>query len=201
MNVTQLSNGRGWLDADAAASLHRIDAALGHPMQVTEAGRTWARQNQHYQAYLNGTGALALHPDTPSVHQLGNAIDTDEGQSHLDLLEDHGWIRTVFRNGRLIEPWHYEYSRDRDNHYDETDDMFTDEDRAMLRKLLTQLGGSDDRKTSARQDIDAIKRQTTETAQILGSTVARARKGDTLGTRLDKIIAHLSGRKELTKND
>lgn len=153
-----LSAGRGWLDTDAAASLHRLDAALGHALQITEAGRTWERQNQHYQAYLNGAGALALHPDTPSVHQLGNAIDTDEGQSHLELLEEHGWIRTVYRGGVLIEPWHFEYATTRDNHYntESEDDMFTDTDRANLEFIKNQLGGSGKRKTSAREDIDKV---------------------------------------------
>lgn len=171
-------------------------------MQVTEAGRTWERQNEHYQAYLNGTGALALHPDTPSIHQLGNAIDTDEGQRHLGLLEEHGWIRTVYRGGVLVEPWHFEYFRYRDNHYnEEIDDMFTEQDRADIQFIKNQIGGSGTRKTSAREDIDEIGREMSTIRKLIGSTLARAKNGDTLGTRLDKIIAHLGGRKPLTKND
>jgi hypothetical protein len=119
--VTTLSAGRGWLTDEAAASIVRIDAALGHPMQITEAGRTWAQQNAHYQAYLRylAGGAyapIALSPDAPSIHQLGNAIDTDEGQKHVSLLAEHGWIRTVYRAGKLVEPWHFEYSTSRDHH-------------------------------------------------------------------------------------
>lgn len=118
MTVTSatLGGGRGWLDAAAAASIHRIDAALGHALQITEAGRTWAQQNAHYKAYLAGTGVIALHPDTPSIHQLGNAIDSDEAQKHLSLMAEHGWGRTVYRNGVLVEPWHFEYVPANDKH-------------------------------------------------------------------------------------
>jgi hypothetical protein len=58
-----------------------------------------------------------LHPDTPSVHQIGLAIDTDE--QLVAILNDHGWYQTVYRNGRLVEPWHFEYQSWRDNHINE----------------------------------------------------------------------------------
>lgn len=213
-DYVNLDHGRGWASADAAASIARVDAVLGHAMQITEAGRSKEKADANYAAYvayLNGTGPWApiALPGDQSVHCFGGAIDTDEGQSHVDLLADHGWIRTVYRNGRLVEPWHFEYFTARDNHYnEEIDDMFTDEDRARaialeekVAWLMDQHGGSSKRKTSAREDIDKILAQVTETAQIIGSSLARARKGDTLGVRLDKVIAHLSGRKPLTKDD
>lgn len=126
--TTQLGAGRGWLTAAAARSIARLDGVLGHPMQITEAGRTWAQQNAHFQAYrrylAGGPWApIALSPDAPSIHQLGNAIDTDEGQQHVGLLAEHGWVRTVYRAGKLVEPWHFEYATNRDTHLGEEPDM------------------------------------------------------------------------------
>ena len=69
--------------------------------------------------------------------------------------------------------------------------------REDVDKLHRQVGGSDSRKTSLRQDVDELQRAVKEIRQVLGSTVARAKKGDTLGVRLDKIIKHLSGKKPL----
>lgn len=116
MNTVDLGHGRGWLEADAAASILRIDRELGHPLQITEAGRTWERQNEHFQHYLEFGSPIALDPDTPSVHQEGEAIDSDEAQDHISLMERHGWYRTVYRNKKLIERWHFERFADRDQH-------------------------------------------------------------------------------------
>lgn len=117
--MADLGSGRGWLNDAPAASIRRIDRALGHPMQITEAGRTWAQQNVHWLNYQRNGSPIALHPDTPSVHQKGAAIDTDEGQRHVQLLAGHGWKRTVYRNGKLVEPWHFEYFPDQDLHRNE----------------------------------------------------------------------------------
>lgn len=135
MQTTELGGGRGWLDAAAAASVHRLDRALGHLMQTTETGRTWAQQNVHWQKYLRDGYPIALKPGT-SVHERGNAIDTDEGQRHVDLLARHGWKQTVYRNGKLVEPWHFEYTAANDQHRndpapstpesEEDDDMATE---------------------------------------------------------------------------
>lgn len=118
---TDIGHDRGWLTPEAAASIARIDRLLGHPLQITEAGRSFFRQEEHYQAYLaylaGGPWApIALSPEAPSIHQLGNAIDSDEAQHHVDLLAEHGWKRTVYRNGKLVEPWHFEYDISRDQH-------------------------------------------------------------------------------------
>lgn len=109
MTRMTLTGGRGWLTARAAASISRIDAELGHRLQITEAGRTWAQQNTKWLRYQRQGHPIALHPDTPSVHQKGEAIDSDEAQRHLALMTRHGWRRTVYRNGKLVEPWHFEY--------------------------------------------------------------------------------------------
>lgn len=115
---TDIGHGRGWLEVEAAKSQARIDRALGHPQQITEAGRSWEQQNAHWLTFQKYGKPIALHPDTPSVHQKGRAKDTDERD--VALMNDHGWFQTVYRtvNGRrtLVEPWHFEYVPERDNH-------------------------------------------------------------------------------------
>lgn len=108
--------GRGWLAPPAAASLQRLDRQLGHAMQTTELGRTWVQQWRHWENYQKNGYPIALHPDTPSIHQLGYAMDTDEGQRHIRLLNENGWKQTVIRNGKIIEPWHFEYFQSDDKH-------------------------------------------------------------------------------------
>lgn len=113
-----LGGGRGWLDAAAAASIKRIDAAIGHMLQITEAGRSFFTQEKHWLKYLRDGYPIALNPNTPSEHQKGKAIDSDEAQRFIALMEEHGWFRTVYRwvNGKwtLVERWHFEYFIDRD---------------------------------------------------------------------------------------
>lgn len=41
LTKVDIGHGRGWLEAEAAKSQARIDRALGHPQQITEAGRSW----------------------------------------------------------------------------------------------------------------------------------------------------------------
>lgn len=119
--MVDLGSGRGWMNGPAAASQFRMDRALGHPQQITEAGRTWDQQNAHYQNYLRYGSPIALSPDAPSLHQMGNAKDTNERPGALH--NDHGWYLTVYRwvNGvwTLVEPWHFEYFPERDNHIGE----------------------------------------------------------------------------------
>jgi hypothetical protein len=126
--TVDLGGGRGWLDRPAAESIFRIDRQIGHLLQITDAGRTWGQQNIEFQHYLRYGSPIALDPDAPSIHQKGNAIDTNEGQDIIGVLEDHGWRRTVYRwvNGvwTLIESWHFEHFTELDNHLNETgDDM------------------------------------------------------------------------------
>lgn len=115
---TDLGYGRGWLDAPAAASIKRIDRAIGHALQITEAGRSFFRQREHWLKYLRDGYPIALNPDTPSEHQKGKAIDSDEAQNFVGLMEEHGWFRTVYRwvNGKwtLVERWHFEYFINKD---------------------------------------------------------------------------------------
>jgi len=108
MQRTDLGHGRGWLDAAAAASLARVDRALGHPIQVTEAGRTGERQQELRDLYEAGKGNYAA-PRGESPHEDGNAIDTNERL--VALLAEHGWKRTLD-----FEPWHFVYNPARDQH-------------------------------------------------------------------------------------
>jgi hypothetical protein len=122
--MADLGGGRGWLDRAPAESVFRIDQQLGHLLQITDAGRTWDQQDREYQTYLRVGYPIALNPDTPSIHQRGGAIDSNEAQQILAIMADHGWIRTVYRwvNGlwTLVEEWHFEYFLERDNHRTET---------------------------------------------------------------------------------
>lgn len=117
--MTDIGAGRGWLNASAAASIRRLDALLGHPMQITEAGRTWDQQNAHWQHYLKYGKPIANRPGT-SLHESGLAIDSDEAQRFVARMAEHGWVRTVYRwvNGKntLVEPWHFEYRIANDQH-------------------------------------------------------------------------------------
>lgn len=108
-----LGFGRGWLDKGPAASIRRIDRQIGHPLQITEAGRSFFRQEEHWLKYLRDGWPIALNPNTPSEHQKGKSVDSDEAQRIQRIMEDNGWRRTVYRwvNGvwTLVERWHYEY--------------------------------------------------------------------------------------------
>lgn len=110
MQRTDLGGGRGWLDAPAAASIARIDAQLGHPLQITEAGRTPRRQQELRDLYLAGKGEYAATVEE-SPHPRGEAIDSDEAQRHLDLLAEHGWYRPL-----KSERWHFLYRASHDRH-------------------------------------------------------------------------------------
>lgn len=119
MLITDLGYGTGaWLDLFAARSLWRINAYLGRRLDINEAGRTWAQQNKFRQDYLNGVpGAAFALPAGQSIHEQGNAIDTDD--RYIDLMADHGWFRTALARN---EPWHFEYDISRDNHRHEPAD-------------------------------------------------------------------------------
>lgn len=113
MQRTDLTHGRGWLAAPAAASLARVDAEIGHPLQITEAGRSGDEQQAHrdrYVAYLSGgpwAPLAARRGESP--HEFGNAIDTNERL--VELLARHGWYRPL-----KSEPWHFVHNTNNDQH-------------------------------------------------------------------------------------
>lgn len=105
MQTSDLGHGRGWLRADAAASLLRVDRALGHPIDINDAGRTNAEQWEMWRKYGS---PRAAYPGT-STHETGIAIDTDERP--IALLAEHGWYRPFD-----FEPWHFKYVPANDRH-------------------------------------------------------------------------------------
>lgn len=120
--MATLSGGRGWLNDAPARSIARIDRALGRLLQISEAGRSFFQQEQFYKAWLNGTGNYALSPYAPSIHQVGDAIDTDDWVYHTVLLNEHGWFQTVFwPDGSIRERWHFEYDAKRDQHINDAE--------------------------------------------------------------------------------
>lgn len=147
-------HGRGRLVPEHAASLRRVDAQLGRPLDTNSLWRDPTEQGKlrrawlAWDAYQRGVGPVApwapyaLEPDE-SVHCAGGAADTDEwtDPAVVTVLNDNGWFQTVrWPDGSLREGWHFDRQRDRDNHRNETaasgstteeeDDMYTDEDRA-----------------------------------------------------------------------
>ena len=189
MQVTQLSDGRGWLNAPAAASLGRVDRAIGHPLQITEAGRSKAEQRAHYDRYMRylrgGPWApLAAAPGS-SPHEFGNAIDTNERL--VSLLAGHGWSRPL-----KSEPWHFVYNPNNDRHrFDpapagqEEDDMFTEEDRKLLNTLAARMNDS------VLPNIDVIKPNIAGTIERLDESVLPTLT--IMRAQLDRIEAHVTG--------
>jgi hypothetical protein len=158
LELVDLGGGRGRLALEPGRSLHRIDRQIGHLLDINEALRTRAKQQRYwddYQAHLAGGpwAPIAAHPDDTerARHLIGYAIDTDE--QITAVLNDHGWFHTVYRwvNGvyTLVEPWHYEYDPNRDNHRHEhvalvrgadgiwrlEEDELNDDERRMLKEL------------------------------------------------------------------
>lgn len=116
---------RGRLASDAAASLRRVDRALGRPADVNEAWRSPEQADANYDAYLaylrGGPWAPIGLPAKDSIHCRGYAVDTDDtSDAQMRVWNDHGWFWTVYRwvNGvyTLVERWHLEYDRNRDKH-------------------------------------------------------------------------------------
>lgn len=116
MEATELTAERGWLDEPAAASVARIDAALGRPLSIDAAGLAPEFQGQLWQEWQDGVGPYSRHPDD-SGHPIGIAIDTLDWFDHVELLNEHGWFQTViWENGVIREHQHFEYDASRDDH-------------------------------------------------------------------------------------
>lgn len=193
MPLTHLTAGRGWLDTDAAASIYRIDTEIGHPLQITEAGRTWSQQDRHYQRYLKHGSPIALSPDAPSVHQEGEAIDSNEAQRLLDVMHRHGWRRTVYRNSKLVEPWHFEYFIKFDQYRNSggnaagSEDDMTPEERTMLKETHSML-------LEVRDYLGARGGHNTKTPDTMGHKVNEIRDylgaGGGKGTKSSDTVGH-----------
>lgn len=125
-----IGHGRGWLAPAPAASLRRIDAQLGRPADINEAGRSPEQANENrrkwlaYERYLNGgpwapKAPYALGADQ-SVHCWGGAADTDDSYDPhaARVWLDNGWVQTALYPNNLAkhEPWHREYFAHLDKH-------------------------------------------------------------------------------------
>ncbi len=112
MKKTDIGGARGWLDAGPAASLKRIDKALGRRIDINSAGRTASEQAEMIKKFPKLAAAVGQSP-----HQRGVAIDTDDwGRSAVrSVLRDNGWSAPLKH-----EPWHWVYRRSRDCHANET---------------------------------------------------------------------------------
>lgn len=120
-----LSGGRGRLAPKPAASLARIDKALGRPADVNDAWRSPAQADANYAAWIafrDGYGPPAPFalPAKDSIHCRGYAVDSDDWY-HADraaVWRDHGWRQTARYpdQPKKDEPWHGEYFEEYDNH-------------------------------------------------------------------------------------
>ena len=122
--TTDLGHGRGWAADDAAASIFRIDAQLGRPVQITEAGRSAEDADKNYAAWIayqnGGPWAPYALPASKSVHCRGEAVDSNE---HDAPWSANGWVQTARYDDDRDEPWHREYFPDQDQHINEGVDM------------------------------------------------------------------------------
>lgn len=127
MRRTELSGGRGWLDAPAAASVHRIDRQLGRLADVNEAGRSAAQADANHAAWLRylagGPKAPYALPASQSVHCQGMAVDSDDWYNAraAAVWRENGWKQTARYPGnpKKDEPWHGEYFPALDKHRNE----------------------------------------------------------------------------------
>lgn len=111
MILVALTAGRGQLDADAAASLARMDTARGALLPVTSAHRDAAQQARLRRLWEAGKWPAFVARPEDSDHVKGIAVDFGrDAFLWLSLhAADHGWRRTD-----PSEPWHYVHSSKRD---------------------------------------------------------------------------------------
>lgn len=102
--MATLSAGRGWLNDDAAASLHRMDAERGAVIPLTDAGRTnaeqWALWNRWQAGGTYNRPPYLYQPAYPgsSPHEAGNAIDVGNNDARNWVINNggrHGWRRNI----------------------------------------------------------------------------------------------------------
>ncbi len=100
-----------YLQADAAASWNRMDAACPYALSINEAYRDYSTQQYYWGLYQSGNGNVAAYPGT-SNHGWGLAVDINEsGGPAFDWMISngaaYGWS---WATGRASgERWHWEY--------------------------------------------------------------------------------------------
>jgi hypothetical protein len=144
-----LGHGRGWASPTAAASIRRIDRALGRPADINEAGRSPEKADENYRkwiAYQNG-GPWAPYalPASQSVHCWGNAADSDDwyNAAAAAVWRDHGWRQTARYNDDRDEPWHGEHFPNLDNHRNDPEPAALEDDMTVedLHTAFGKKGG------------------------------------------------------------
>lgn len=159
MQRTELTGGRGWLAAPAAASVHRIDRQLGRAADINEAGRSPEQADKNHAAWLaflaGGPKAPYALPARLSVHCQGMAVDSDDWYSRgrAVVWRANGWRQTARypNDPKKDEPWHGEYFIALDQHrFDPalsgaaTTPPKQEEDEDMLFICETPINGSND---------------------------------------------------------
>lgn len=108
------------LIAGADAAFRQMSSAFqqqfGYHIPVTEGGRSYERQQQLYNLYLQGRGNLAARPGT-SLHESGRAVDLGgpftnaNSREHIWLQQNaHRWgYKWTGKNFSQFEPWHWEW--------------------------------------------------------------------------------------------
>lgn len=205
MDISTLSGGRGQLPAPAAASIARIDRAIGRLLPITEAGRTREKQMHYYTNWVNRVPGFnrALHPEDPLANHVmvsgrRGAIDTEaakQGAVTIAFMNAHGWYQDA-----ADEYWHFSYFQEKDQFINEIGDVMAEaaEILSEVQRTAVIIGGTYDRakngeSLSQRVDkienkVDTVIKKIDRLAMIVGSTEARAKAGDTIGTRLDKLV-------------
>lgn len=167
--TVEISGGRGRATLQCVQSIHRIDAQLGRLLDINSAWRDPLEQEKLYTAYrnyVNGNGPwapIALKPED-SVHCDGEAIDSDDQSAAMvRILNDNGWYHTVYRNGVLVEPWHYEYFPAKDKYFGaipagtEIDMPLDTNDKAWLNGLgASIIAQINDASAPIRKDINTV---------------------------------------------
>lgn len=120
MQVTQLSGGRGWLNAPAAASLERYEQDHGE-QPVTSAGRSEAEQQSLIDRWDQGgvynRPPYLYEPKRPAwagTHVSGNALDVSNHREFAANAAAYGWWQPY-----SWDVVHFEYDPARDQHINE----------------------------------------------------------------------------------
>lgn len=94
-----------WLNTEAAAAFKAAQAealSQGFSIAINSAGRTYKDQEDLYNR-LKGTQAVA--PPGSSLHESGNALDVENYEQAMDVLQRNGFVWANYWN----DPWHFNY--------------------------------------------------------------------------------------------
>lgn len=143
--------------APAAASMRRLERAIGREHDSNSSYRDYDEQMRMYNAwqrYVNSgynprykpNHSRAIHPDD-SEHCAGIADDSDDwtDPAYVEEAAEHGWIRTAAWDP--TEQHHFTYQWWKDQHRNdpepEEDDMYTDDDRKRDERVASFINKLD----------------------------------------------------------